>query len=103
MACQPDMLMNQILLIFNLTNWKAVLSVVAQCEPTHRYTPLVEVNQSDTAWSSRQMLSPSQLYLNYNMTMSFGHDILVPYYSKERGCMILYYMRIVWLINLTCY
>ena len=47
MACQPDMLMNQILLIFNLTNWKAVLSVVAHCEPTHRYTPLVEVNQAD--------------------------------------------------------
>ena len=56
MACQPDMLMNQILLIFNLTNWKAVLSVVAHCEPTHRYTPLVEVNQADTAWSNRQML-----------------------------------------------
>ena len=88
MACQPDMLMNQILLIFNLTNWKAVLSVVAHCEPTHRYTPLVEVNQADTAWSSRQLLCLSQLDMNHDMTMNSEYDILVLHYSKERGCVI---------------
>ena len=28
-----------------------ILSVLTHCEPIHRYTSLVEVNQADVAWS----------------------------------------------------
>ena len=52
-------------------------SVLAHCEPNHRYTPLVEVNQADAAWSIGQYLSPSQQHLNHDMTMISEHDYLV--------------------------
>ena len=29
-------------------------SILAHCEPNHRYIPLVEVNQADVAWSIGQ-------------------------------------------------
>ena len=53
-------------------------SVLVHCEPNHRYTPLVEVNQANVAWSIGQCLSPSQQDLNHDMTMISEHDILVP-------------------------
>ena len=51
-------------------------SVLVHCEPNHRYTPLVEVNQANVAWSIGQCLSPSQQDLNHHMTMISEHDIL---------------------------
>ena len=53
-------------------------SVSVQYEPNHRYTPLVEVNQADVAWSIGQCLHSSQQDLNHDMTMTSEHDILVP-------------------------
>ena len=53
-------------------------SVLIHCEPNHRYTPLVEVNQANVAWSIGQCLSLSQQDLNHDMTMISEHDILVP-------------------------
>ena len=53
-------------------------SISAHCEPNHRYTPLVEVNQADIAWSIGQGLCTRQQDLNHDMTMTSEHDILVP-------------------------
>ena len=53
-------------------------TILAHCEPNHRYTPLVEVNQANVTWSIGQCLSPSQQDLNHDMTMISEHDILVP-------------------------
>ena len=55
-----------------------ILSVLTHCEPIHRYTPLVELNQADVAWSIGQYLHSSQQDLNHDMTMISEHDILVP-------------------------
>ena len=54
-----------------------ILSVLTHCEPIHRYTPLVEVNQADVAWSIGQYLHSSQQHLNHDMTMISEHDYLV--------------------------
>ena len=56
----------------------AIPSVSAHSEPNERYTPLVEVNQADIAWSIGQGFSTSQQHLNHDMTMTSEHDILVP-------------------------
>ena len=52
-------------------------TILAQCEPNHRYTPLVEVNQADAAWSIGQSLHSSQQDLDHDMTMISEQDILV--------------------------
>ena len=52
-------------------------SVLVHCEPNHRYTPLVEVNQDDIAWSNGQRLHSSQQDLDHDMTMISEQDILV--------------------------
>ena len=52
-------------------------TILAQCEPNYRYTPLVEVNQVDAAWSFGQSLHSSQQDLDHDMTMISEQDILV--------------------------
>ena len=52
-------------------------TILAYCEPNHRYTPLVEVNQADAAWSIGQSLHLSQQDLDHDMTMISEQDILV--------------------------
>ena len=52
-------------------------SVLVHCEPNHRYTPFVEVNQADIAWSIGQSFHSSQQDLDHDMTMISEQDILV--------------------------
>ena len=56
----------------------SIPSVYVYCEPNHRYTPPVEVNQANVAWSIGQYLHSSQQDLNHEMTMISEHDILLP-------------------------